>query len=107
MSCVHGRLLIGACASVMALAGGMAPSAQAAATGMCVGNTVTVTINGAVAPFPTTVSVAGTVVTINGATLNASTVNCPAPVTVIINGDGLGNQVSYDGTVGGTVTANL
>jgi Ca2+-binding RTX toxin-like protein len=80
-----------------------AAQAQASASGVCAAGTMTVTINGAVAPVDTSVSVAGTIVTINGVAQPA----CPALDKIVITGDGNPNVVTYTGSVSGTVTANL
>ncbi|HWI08164.1 MAG TPA: calcium-binding protein, partial [Solirubrobacteraceae bacterium] len=86
-----------------------AGSVQAAASGVCASNapapgaTMTITIDNALPPPTTTISVAGEIVTINGAPQPA----CTGLSDIVINGDDGSDVVLYSGLVSGSVVANL
>jgi Ca2+-binding RTX toxin-like protein len=101
---MHRGLPIWVCAGSLALALGFAPSAWAAASGVCAASTVTVTIS-AGAPAATTISTSGDDVTVNA----NPAVTCAGLTNVVITGDSDANIVDYDGTLAPAVNvkANL
>ena len=102
---MHGRLLTWACASAVATALGLVPTAQATGVAVCDGATkVTVTIDGG-NPSVTPISVSGDQVTVDA----DAPVACTNLDEILITGTANDNTVTYTGVlpVAGTVTANL